>query len=98
MKTQSEARAACSFDGGKLYEPKDENMLQNVTTFAKNNGLVANWLGIKEGSEKGTFMHQSDNSPLVLKNWAPKVNKSYNEGCFACSVSYNIYRQWYYVH
>lgn len=95
-KIQSEARAACYFDGGKLYEPKDESMLQNVMMIAKHNGLKSFWLGIKEGSVKGTFLYQTDNLPLVLKNWAPNITQRYNMECVGSGVNYNLNRLWYY--
>ena len=96
-KTQSDARAACCFAGGKLYEPKYEKKYDNVSAKAKFQGLKKIWLGIREGSKKGEFMYQSDNSPLV--DWLSKINQGRSKmSCVLGRLSYknrNLPR-WFY--
>ena len=78
--TKNDAMAACSFAGGKLYEPKDTHNYDNVLATAKKNGILQSfWLGIIEGSKKGEFIYQSDRCPIGL-NLVQNSNASYHNG------------------
>ena len=59
-------------DGGKLYEPKDENNYHKVMAHARGtNGLGRQiWLGINDKLKEGQFVYESDNTPIDWSKWA----------------------------
>ena len=55
----------CSERGGKLFEPKSENVYKEVSTLAEKHGFQdwSFWIGIHDISTEGHFVYNSDNSP-----------------------------------
>ena len=55
-----ELRAFCAGKGGKLYEPRNANTMNDVSNQAKARGIGDFWLGIHDKNEEGTFVYVSD--------------------------------------
>jgi len=55
--------------GGILYEPRDQSVMKSVTSLAKKANLGEFWIGIHDMDNEGTFVYDSDNSPLSFTNW-----------------------------
>ena len=55
----------CSEKGGKLFEPKSENVYKEVSNLAEKHGFQdwSFWIGIHDISTEGHFVYNSDNSP-----------------------------------
>ena len=65
-----EAQSFCNINGGKVFEPRDENFMKNLLDYAKNNAIIDEfWLGINDKSEEGQFVYASDNSTIKFENW-----------------------------
>ena len=59
------AATYCSEKGGKLFEPKNENVYKEVSTLAEKHGFQdwSFWIGIHDISTEGHFVYNSDDSP-----------------------------------
>ena len=68
--TSDGAEALCTTIGGKLYEPRDASVMQDVTNQAKTAGINEFWIGINDKDQEGTFVYSSNNAPLLFTNWA----------------------------
>ena len=57
----------CNQLGGKLFEPKSENVNNEIRQMAKDKGFNQYlWLGIHDISNEGHFVYQSDQSPGIF--------------------------------
>ena len=92
-KTQSNAKGACCLDGGKLYEPKDENNFHEVMSHARGFGDI--WLGINDKLVEGQFVYESDNTPIDWSKWVSGESTEANmEDCVSADTnSYGWYDQ-----
>ena len=61
-----------------MYEPRDANIMEVVSSHAKTKGIEGFWLGILDMNKKGIFVYTSDNSPIKFDNWA--FGKPHNGG------------------
>ena len=59
----------CIEKGGKIYEPRDENVMKKVLIQAKTEDIGEFWLGIHDKIVEGTFAYASDNTPIKFDNW-----------------------------
>ena len=65
-----EAQSFCNINGGKVFEPRNENFTKNLLDYAKNCAVIDEfWLGINDNSEEGNFVYSSDNSTIKFENW-----------------------------
>ena len=65
-----EAQSFCNINGGKVFEPRNENFMKNLLDYAKNCGIIDEfWLGINDKSVEGKFVYTSDKSPIWFNNW-----------------------------
>ena len=69
MKNYEDAQSFCTEKGGKLYEPRNTNIMNDVSNHAKAESIGDFWLGIHDLNEEGTFVYVSDNSAIELDNW-----------------------------
>ena len=78
-----EAQSYCIGFGGKLYEPRNETVLEDVVIEAREIFNDEFWLGIHDKNEEGTWVYASDNSPLEFDNWAggEPSNSGIGEDC-----------------
>ena len=71
----------CSERGGKLFEPKSENVYNEVSsTLTEKHGFQdwSFWIGIHDISTEGHFVYNSDNSPgLLIFIWLFTCSKIY---------------------
>ena len=67
LQTQENAKAACSRNGGNLYEPKSETTYKKIIHHASNISLGDFWLGINDKSQEGLFVYES-NDELPINN------------------------------
>ena len=68
-KSFADAVSFCCNERGKLYEPRDENVWKSVFDHAKLKDIGEFWLGIHDKNEEGSFVYESDNSPIKFNNW-----------------------------
>ena len=86
-KKNKDAEADCISRGGKLAEPKNYRENSFVADLAERKGLSGFMIGIHDKKENGKeheghFVYESDNLPIVWKNWLPgQPNNKYNK-CF----------------
>ena len=75
----NEAKSICNAKSGILYEPKSLSHLQLVRDSNKKRDLDCFWLGIDDRRTEGTYLYNSDNSPLD-----PSIESTivYTNGCF----------------
>ena len=78
--TSDGAEALCTTIGGKLYEPRDASVMQDVTNQAKTAGINESWIGINDKDQEGTFVYSSDKTPLSITNWAAGEPNNGNQG------------------
>ena len=79
--TSDGAEALCTTIGGKLYEPRDASVMQDVTNQAKTAGINEFWIGINDKDQEGTFVYSSDKTPLSITNWAfGEPNNAHDQG------------------
>jgi hypothetical protein len=79
-KNFEDAESFCAGKGGKLYEPRNANMMNDVSNQAKAKGIGDFWLGIHDKNEEGTFVYVSDDSPIELNNWNNAEPNDYGNG------------------
>ena len=86
-KKNKDAEADCISRGGKLAEPRNYRENSFVADLAERRGLSGFMIGIHDKKENGKeheghFVYESDNQPIVWKNWLPgQPNNKYNK-CF----------------
>ena len=51
------AEALCTTIGGKLYEPRDARIMQDVINHAASVGIIEFWIGINDKNHEGTFVY-----------------------------------------
>ena len=87
-----DAEAFCNEIRGRLIEPVDVYMMNNVTDYANMKSIGSFWLGIHDKYDEGTFVFASSNFTIVLSNWAAGQpdNNSTGEDC----VEVNENGQW----
>ena len=76
----NEAKSICNAKSGILYEPKSLSHLQLVRNSNKKRDTKnCFWLGIDDRTTEGTYLYNSDNSPLD-----PSIESTivYTNGCF----------------
>ena len=64
-----DAESFCISQGGKMYEPRDKTIWENVFDHAKKEDIGEFWLGIHDKNKEGTFVYASDNSPMEFNNF-----------------------------
>ena len=64
-----DAQTFCNDKGGKIYEPRDENVMKKVLIQAKTEDIGEFWIGIHDKIVEGTFAYASDNAPIKFDNW-----------------------------
>ena len=99
-----DAQSFCTEKGGKLFEPRDANVLEDVINQAKIEfanwgwGSYAFWLGIHDKDEDGTWVYASDNLPIEFSNWAPGYPSNSDWALDNCGVvgltSFNMEGKW----
>ena len=64
-----DAQTFCNDKGGKMYEPRNENVMKKVLIQAKTEDIGDFWIGIHDKIVEGTFVYASDNTPIKFDNW-----------------------------
>ena len=64
-----DAESFCTSQGGKMYEPRDKTIWENVFDYAKKEEIGEFWLGIHDKNEEGTFIYASDKWPIEFNNF-----------------------------
>ena len=62
-----EAKFLCENAGGMIFEPRNEMITKAVINHF---GLFDVWLGIHNNTDDGTFVFESDGTPVEWTNWA----------------------------
>ena len=78
-----EAESVCNINGGKLFEPRDENVMKTVYEYARKESIGEFWLGINDISFEGLFVYTSNNSRIWFNNWdeGEPNNREGGENC-----------------
>ena len=64
------AKDLCRNIGGILYEPKNQSVMKIVINKAQAMDSVNGfWIGIRDVDIEGTFVYDSDKSPLLFTDW-----------------------------
>ena len=63
------AKQLCTTIGGILYEPKNQSVMQIVINQTQKANIGEFWIGIHDMDNEGTFVYDSDNSPISFTNW-----------------------------
>ena len=92
-KNFEDAVSFCAGKGGKLYEPRNANTMNDVSNQAIAKGIHRFWLGIHDKNEEGTFVYVSDDSPIEFKNWNNGEPNDYGKG-EDCVALYPHIRKW----
>ena len=79
-KNFDDAESFCTEKGGKLYEPRNINSMNDVSNHARAEGIGDFWLGIHDLNEEGTFVYVSDNSAIELNDWNSGEPNGYGNG------------------
>ena len=68
--TYSNALRICKENGGKMFEPKNELVYNNIVKISKEKALGNIWIGINDLSNEGNFVYNSDNSDVIWTYWS----------------------------
>ena len=90
------AKIICTNIGGILYEPRDQDVMQIVINQAQTASLGEFWIGINDMENEGTFVYDSDSSPLSFTNWKSGEPNNANSG-EDCAIV-NFYGKWVDLH
>ncbi len=76
----ADAVSDCQARGGKLFEPRNEDINAAVAALAPSGYY---WLGITDIVTEGVWLYESDGQPITYSNWfkAEPNNHGGDEGC-----------------
>ena len=86
-RTYKSARDTCIHRGGKLFEPKTENVFNDVLQEANKRKLIQYWLGIYDKTKENNFVYDSDGTSVGWTKWRNgqpnnyKSNSGKNDVC-----------------
>ena len=70
LQSYSDASRICKENGGKMFEPKNELVYDNIVNISKEKSLGNIWLGLNDLSNEGNFVYNSDNSEVIWTYWS----------------------------
>ena len=86
-RTYKRARDTCIHRGGKLFEPKTENIFNNIRKEANKKDIRRFWLGIYDKTKENNFVYDSDGTSVGWRNSQPNNKNSNSEKRDVCVVT-----------
>ena len=83
------AKATCEHNFGKLFEPKDKTINNDIAVRARDLGIINPWIGIHHLHDEERTVFASDNTIVSWSNWDPNEPNNENDR-EDCAHLYNL--------